>query len=386
MNKTFSIVTLLAASVAVLLTPMSSFAVDIGITFNYDLNSNVPSEGSGSMSASFQVANDPNGNPQFIEFSAPMPTPDFFFQKDTFNVIGEEFDTVGVPHPDDPNFQVHAVGYSNTVLDFSPVGGNANGFYMGWGSGDPNAPTERVVVLNGSLNGVDYTLPVPLRYTFGDQQYWNAVQFDNLDPLTGFDVDTGDGNARFAGYVGHSLNGHRHSGDNRQHQIGQDIFKTDNGNPNPNPIVGNTLDGSGYNDTVGITLGLRAYADATGLGGAIYIGDLNFGGTLFKNAVAIFPQVVFPGDVNRDFVVNKDDFDIILANFNTSVSTQLEGDLNNDDFVDFTDFSLFKAAFLAGGGLMSELYGVPEPSTAVLVVMFAAVCSLRRTRAHLPPV
>ncbi len=196
MNKAFRIRTLLAASIAVLLlTPMTSSAIDVEVLFDFHLNSNDPNDGFGSMSGFFQLSTDPNGNPEGINFTAPMPKPDFFFQKDTLTEFGngEVFDTTGVVDPN--GTQVNAVGFSNQIFANNPLGGSPNGFYMGWGLGGPNGGDSRTVVLEGSFDGTDYTLPVELTYASGDFQWYLGTHFDNLtgDPNTGlggFDVVT----------------------------------------------------------------------------------------------------------------------------------------------------------------------------------------------------
>ena len=131
------------------------------------------------------------------------------------------------------------------------------------------------------------------------------------------------------------------------------------------------------------------YDDATGLNGSNYLGNIHFGGRFIRNALIIEPKVVFPGDVNLDKVVDLDDFNIILENFNTAVSSITQGDLNGDGDVDFADFDIWKVNFPGAAitaGLAAQLDSVPEPSTAVLVILFTAVCALRRPRAHLSPV
>ena len=407
MNKTFRIRTLLAASIAVLLlTPMTSSAIDVEVLFDFHLNSNDPNDGFGSMSGFFQLSTDPNGNPEGINFTAPMPKPDFFFQKDTLTEFGngEVFDTTGVVDPN--GTQVNAVGFSNQIFANNPLGGSPNGFYMGWGLGGPNGGDSRTVVLEGSFDGTDYTLPVELTYASGDFQWYLGTHFDNLtgDPNTGlggFDVVTEGGQGRWAGFVGNSLDGHRHTDEQAPddsddvYTIGQDIFPINSGGIGndgstfelDNDGKGELVDGSGFGDNVGVTFGLTAYDDTLGENGSIYLGNVSFGGALLKNAVLIDPPIVVPGDVNFDGVADILDFNIILENFNQEVETQLEGDLSSDDFVDFTDFDLWKSASLAAVGSLATNQAVPEPSTAVLVLMFTAVCTLRRrSRAHLSPV
>jgi len=406
MNKTFRIETLLAASIAVLLpftpalSPVSSFAIDITIFYNYNLNDEaVDGSGvvtdpnaSGTLEAFFRTGTDPNTQEAIgITFSGPMPRPKLI-QKDTFNPgLGESFDTNGVVLN---GKQVNAVGFANRT--FGEISGSPFGFYMGWS--DPNGNALSVTLPGDDLdpNGnPGHVLTFDLRYRSGDKFFWEATQFDNINDIGsgGFDVvmceqrnctptQTNSGRARWAGWVGDLGAGHRHTGDSRQHVADlttPDIFIQNNGNQ----PAGSGLDGSGVTDKLGVNFGLRNYDDATGLGGAIYLGDIKYGGRLFKNALRISPQIVFPGDVDLDGDVDIDDFDIILANFNTSVDSVVLGDLTGDGFVDTFDFALWKAEFVPPlGGIIPELASVPEPSTAVLVILFTAVCALRRRRAH----
>ncbi len=67
-----------------------------------------------------------------------------------------------------------------------------------------------------------------------------------------------------------------------------------------------------------------------------------------------------------------DDFEPIRANFRKEVADRNQGDLVDDNIIDFDDFHQWKTAFVAGGGSLSALdlsFGnnVPEPGSAALV-------------------
>lgn len=76
-------------------------------------------------------------------------------------------------------------------------------------------------------------------------------------------------------------------------------------------------------------------------------------------------------DVNRDGLVDLDDFHLIRANFLNSVSLGVSGDANSDGRVDHRDFFFWRDAYLASGGSLADIEGlaVPEPTTATCVLM-----------------
>jgi hypothetical protein len=75
-------------------------------------------------------------------------------------------------------------------------------------------------------------------------------------------------------------------------------------------------------------------------------------------------------DVNRDGLVDLEDFHLIRANFLNSVSLGVSGDANSDGRVDHRDFYFWRDAYLAGGGdAQLANWIVPEPSSAACVLI-----------------
>jgi hypothetical protein len=92
-----------------------------------------------------------------------------------------------------------------------------------------------------------------------------------------------------------------------------------------------------------------------------------------------------PGDVDGDMDVDTDDFDAIRANFRKMVSGRTDGDLVRDGIVNFADFEQWKTAFVGGGGSLADvdfsfLAGVPEPSSALLLLMAGGMLMSGRRR------
>ena len=90
------------------------------------------------------------------------------------------------------------------------------------------------------------------------------------------------------------------------------------------------------------------------------------------------------GDVNSDGDVDLDDLTAIQGNFRTSVASRRLGDLDDDGFVDFTDYLEWKAYFPfpgAGGGARSSAT-VPEPASWIfgLAAGLFMLCRGRRMR------
>lgn len=88
------------------------------------------------------------------------------------------------------------------------------------------------------------------------------------------------------------------------------------------------------------------------------------------------------GDFNHDGIVNLDDFNIMVSNFNQSFSTTesfSRGDNNVNGRVDLEDFLEFRELFNARG---AAAVGVPEPIgiTLVMTGLVTAVCAAARRR------
>jgi hypothetical protein len=86
-------------------------------------------------------------------------------------------------------------------------------------------------------------------------------------------------------------------------------------------------------------------------------------------------------DINGDTNVNSMDYQELLNNMGIHVTQSIfpgeHGDLNFDRKVDPADFGIFKAQFPGG---VAALAAVPEPSSAVLVVLSACGLALRTRR------
>lgn len=73
-------------------------------------------------------------------------------------------------------------------------------------------------------------------------------------------------------------------------------------------------------------------------------------------------ELCIPGDVNCDDRVDLADFNLLKGSFGMDGAWRTDGDLNDDERVDLADFNLLKANFGTNAA-------VPEPSTALLIVM-----------------
>lgn len=132
-----------------------------------------------------------------------------------------------------------------------------------------------------------------------------------------------------------------------------------------------------------------AYGPTFGLTGFTEIGGLwRDGSFTFDQSTSVL--TVAPGsDLNSDDLVNLDDWLIFRTNHLADLSayTPAEraalGDLNGDGLNDYADFRAFKFQYdaLNGAGAFATMLGsfaVPEPSSAVLVMLAIVACSQRR--------
>jgi hypothetical protein len=115
------------------------------------------------------------------------------------------------------------------------------------------------------------------------------------------------------------------------------------------------------------------------------------GQQMFLNAVNYTAGLGFvvPGDVNRNGVTDINDYNIIRDNFLATNRTRAQGDLIDDNVVNFADFRYWKNNRTAGAAgsdigdaeLLAGL-GVPEPGSLALVMLGAvAWFSTSRRRA-----
>ncbi len=90
---------------------------------------------------------------------------------------------------------------------------------------------------------------------------------------------------------------------------------------------------------------------------------------------------VLDGDLDGDGDVDATDYGIVRDHLQQSQIYGAQGELNGDGFVDLDDFRLFKTLYAAAAGAGSTggslVVSVPEPSTAVLAMMFLAAAALR---------
>lgn len=95
------------------------------------------------------------------------------------------------------------------------------------------------------------------------------------------------------------------------------------------------------------------------------------------------------GDLDFDGTIDADDYAILAANAESDLSSlsatlaYQSGDLNGSGTNDVTDFGIFKNAFIAANGpaaFAQLIAGVPEPSSAMLVMLGATALGFRRSR------
>jgi len=89
-------------------------------------------------------------------------------------------------------------------------------------------------------------------------------------------------------------------------------------------------------------------------------------------------SVLFPlGDFNRDSFVDSADFTIMKTNWLTAGNEiNAGGEVTGDGIVDLRDFKLFKEELFMGPG-SGSLAGIPEPSTAALLLLAVPVWFVR---------
>jgi Concanavalin A-like lectin/glucanases superfamily len=111
------------------------------------------------------------------------------------------------------------------------------------------------------------------------------------------------------------------------------------------------------------------------------IGLIYNGGLAGDDAItSLSLGVGIPGDVNDSGVADSADFEIIRQNFWQPIAERNQGDLIDNDFIDFADYGAWRKAVQNAAGSSSAQLTVPEPTSLVLLCVAAALCVGRRQR------
>ncbi|GAB4192161.1 MAG: hypothetical protein Kow00105_06200 [Phycisphaeraceae bacterium] len=102
---------------------------------------------------------------------------------------------------------------------------------------------------------------------------------------------------------------------------------------------------------------------------------------LYAYGFAPFPPPFLAGDLNEDGFVGIDDLNIVLSNWNTSVTagSLIDGDPNGDGFVGIADLNIVLGNWNAGDPPPGDAI-IPEPATLLLVGVCAPALWSRRRR------
>ena len=107
-------------------------------------------------------------------------------------------------------------------------------------------------------------------------------------------------------------------------------------------------------------------------------GSIIFSGTTQTEAF-VAGDYNFDGSItSADWPTQRDNYSADLSNM-PAAARYAKGDFDRDGDNDIDDVKAFKVAFLAGGGSLSELSSVPEPTSILLLAMAALLFVCRRT-------
>lgn len=147
----------------------------------------------------------------------------------------------------------------------------------------------------------------------------------------------------------------------------------------------NELTVSGDGSATEAIIGAAAGADLSGsiTGAGMVFTRTASATTNFDNFVLTGEGGLVPGDTNGDGIVDiETDFEAIRTNFLLTDRTRLQGDLTGEGTVNVYDFAEWKDAYLMMGGSLESippLVAVPEPASAVLLLLGAAAAWRRRS-------
>jgi hypothetical protein len=107
------------------------------------------------------------------------------------------------------------------------------------------------------------------------------------------------------------------------------------------------------------------------------------------NAIQITPFIDIAGDVNGDQQVNLTDFHILRGNLFKTGQTRTQGDIAGaDGVVNFADYREWKSSVPPGLAASVSLFGdggIPEPTSAVLIVLGVAAAAFATRRSDRNP-
>lgn len=151
--------------------------------------------------------------------------------------------------------------------------------------------------------------------------------------------------------------------------LSNDKTKTGALTVNTDDMAGQLLQISRNGESVDLTVG----------GGQTNVGELADGDLLTLEPIG---ETGGLGDFDLDLDIDEDDYDTLLTNYNSDLSSlshfeayQL-GDMNGDRFTNFDDLRLFRGAFdqaNGAGAFEAMVASVPEPSTGALIAVAASL-------------